>query len=67
MTCIAAQCPHCQSEQIVTRGTTHNGTQRSLCQHSAGFTGSFPLDYRNRGCWPEGKHTIIDIGVFINR
>jgi hypothetical protein len=30
MTCIAVQCPHCQSEQIVRRGKMARGTQRYL-------------------------------------
>jgi transposase-like protein len=61
MTFIAVCCPHCQSEQIVKRGKTRRGTQRSLCQNTACTTGSFLLDYRNRGCLPEVKHTIIDM------
>jgi transposase-like protein len=61
MTFIVVQCPHCQSEQIIKRGTTRRGTQRSLCQNTACATGSFLLDYRNRGCLPEVKHQIIAI------
>ena len=53
MTFIAVRCPHCQSEQIVKRGKTRRGTQRYLCQNTACTTGSFLLDYRNRGCLPE--------------
>ena len=60
MTFIAVQCPHCHSEQIVKRGKTRRGTQRYLCQNMACAQGSFLLDYRNRGCLPEVKHTIID-------
>src|SRR5215510_6495496 len=30
MTFIAVHCPHCQSDQIVKRGKTARGTQRSL-------------------------------------
>ena len=60
MTFIAVQCPHCHSEQIVKRGKTRRGTQRYLCQNMACAKGSFLLDYRNRGCLPEVKHTIID-------
>src|SRR6267143_5543471 len=63
MTFIAVQCPHCQSEQIVKRGKTRRGTQRYLCQNTACTTGSFLLDYRNRGCLPEVKHTIIDMSL----
>ena len=61
MTFITVCCPHCQSEQIVKRGKTRRGTQRYLCQNTACTTGSFLLDYRNRGCVPEVKHTIIDM------
>jgi insertion element IS1 protein InsB len=61
MTFIAVQCPHCHSEQIVKRGKTRRGTQRYLCQNMACATGSFLLDYPNRGCLPEVKHTIIDM------
>jgi insertion element IS1 protein InsB len=63
MTFIAVQCPHCHSEQIVKRGKTRRGTQRYLCQNMACAKGSFLLDYRNRGCLPEVKYTIIDMSL----
>ena len=63
MTFIAVQCPHCQSEQIVKRGKTRRGTQRYLCQNTACAKGGFLLDYRNRGCLPEVKHTILDMSL----
>ena len=63
MTFIAAQCPHCQSEQVVKRGKTRRGTQRYLCQNPACTTGSFLLVYRNRGCVPDVKHMIIDMSL----
>ena len=59
MTFIAVQCPHCHSEQSVKRGKTRCGTQRYLCQNMACAKGSFLLDYRNRGCVPEVKQTIM--------
>jgi len=34
MTCISGRCPHGESAQIVKRGQTHCGTQRSLCQNT---------------------------------
>ena len=61
MTFMAVQCPHCHSEQIVKRGKTRRGKQRSLCQHTACTQGSFLLDDRHRGCLPEVKHQIIDM------
>ncbi len=61
MTFIAVRCPHCQSDQIVKRGKTARGTQRSLCQNTPCTKGSFLLDSCNRGCLPEVKHTIIDM------
>jgi len=63
MTWIAVRCPHCQSEQIVKRGKTARGTQRYLCQNTRCAKGSFLLDYCNRGCLPEVKHTIIDMSL----
>jgi transposase-like protein len=63
MTFITVCCPHCQSEQIVKRGKTRRGTQRYLCQNTACTTGSFLLDYHNRGCLPEVKQTIIDMSL----
>src|SRR5262245_60683467 len=63
MTFIAVQCPHCLRKPIVKRGKTRCGTQRYLCQNTACVTGSFLLDYRNRGCVPEVKHTIIDMSL----
>ena len=63
MTCIAVQCPHCHREQVVKRGKTDSGTQRYLCQNIVCVKGSFLLDYRNRGCLPEVKHTIIDMSL----
>ena len=63
MTFIAVCCPHCPSEQIVKRGKTRRGTQRDLSQNTACTTGSFLLDYRNRGCLPAVKQTIIDMSL----
>jgi insertion element IS1 protein InsB len=63
MTFIAVRCLHCHSEQIVKRGKTRRGTQRYLCQNTACTTGSFLLDYCNRGCLPEVKQTIIDMSL----
>jgi len=60
MTFITVRCPHCESEQIVKRGKTHRGTQCYLCQNTACATGSFLLDYCNRGCLPEVKQQIIE-------
>jgi transposase-like protein len=63
MTFIAVRCPHCQSDQIVKRGKTARGTQRSLCQNTLCTKGSFLLDSCNCGCLPEVKHTIIDMSL----
>ena len=63
MTFIAVRCPHCHSEQVVKRGKTRRGTQRYLCQNTVCATESFLLIYRNRGCLPEVKHTIIDMSL----
>jgi insertion element IS1 protein InsB len=63
MTFISVRCPHCYSEQVVKRGKTHRGTQRYLCQNTACTKGSFLLDYRNRGCVPEVRQTIIDMSL----
>jgi IS1 family transposase/transposase-like protein len=62
-TFIAVRCPHCQSDQIIKRGNTARGTQRYLCQNPACTTGSFLLDYRNRGCLPEVKELIIEMSL----
>ena len=59
MTFIAVRCPHCQSDQIVTRGTTARGTQRYVCQNTLCAKGSFLRDSCNRGCLPDVKHMII--------
>src|SRR3989441_11488385 len=61
MTFIAVRCPHCHSEQVVKRDKTRRGTQRYLCQNTACATESFLLVYRNRGCLPAVKHTLIDM------
>jgi hypothetical protein len=50
MTFIAVRCPRCHSEQMVKRGTTARGTQRSPGQNALCATGSLLLDCRNRGC-----------------
>src|SRR2546423_4657734 len=63
MTFIAVRCPHCQSEQIVKRGKTGCGTQRSLCQNTTCATGSFLLDYRYLGRLPAVKHQIIAMSL----
>jgi IS1 family transposase/transposase-like protein len=61
MTCIAVRCPHGDSAQLVTRGKTPRGTQRSLGQHTACVRGSGRLDYRHRGGVPEVKQARIDM------
>src|SRR2546430_17637826 len=66
MTFIAVHWLHCQSEQMVKRGKTRRGTQRSLCQNMVCATGSVLLDYRNRGCLPEVKHTIIAMSLNVS-
>ena len=66
MTFIVVRCPHCQSEQIVKRGKTARGTQCYLCQNTRCATGSFLLDYRNRGCLAEAKQQIIDMSLKLN-
>ena len=53
MAFLSARCPHGQSEQIVKRGKTDCGTQRSLCQNAPGATGSVLLDDRYQGRRPE--------------
>jgi transposase-like protein len=63
MTYIAVRCLHCQSEQIVKRGKTAQGTQRYLCQNTLCAVRSFLLNYRNRGCLPEIKQQIIDMSL----
>src|SRR6266853_336407 len=63
MTFVTVHCPHCDSEQIVKRGKTRRRTQRYLCQNTACITGSFLLDYRNRGCLPEVKQQIVDMSL----
>src|SRR5919106_2442498 len=62
-TFIAVQCLHCHRDQVVKRGKTSRGTQRYLCQNKACATGSFLLDYRNRGRVPEVKELIIDMSL----
>ena len=62
-TFIAVQCPHCHRDQVVKRGKTARGTQRYLCQNKACTTGSFLLDYHNRGYLPEVKELIIDMSL----
>jgi len=57
------RCPHCQNDQVAKRGKTARGTQRYLCQHPTCATGSFLLDYRNRGCLPEVKELLIDMSL----
>src|SRR5438128_1236300 len=63
MTFIAVRCPYCHGEQVVKRGKTDSGTQRYLCHNTTCATGSVRLDYRNRGCVPEVKQTIIDMSL----
>jgi transposase-like protein len=61
MTFIAVRCPHCQSNQIVKRGTTARGTPRYLCQNTRCAKGRFLLDSCNRGCLPEVQQQLIDM------
>jgi hypothetical protein len=59
MPCITVRGPHWGRAQIVTRGTTARGTQRSLCPNTRGAKASVLLDYGHRGCVPEVKHPRI--------
>ena len=59
MTFIAVRCPHCQSEQIVKRGKTGGGPQRSLGQNAPGATGSVLLDDRDQGRRPAVQPHIL--------
>ena len=61
MTGIAVRGPHCQSDQSVKRAKTTRGTQRSLCQNVLCATGSFLLDYPNRGGVLAVKQTMSDL------
>jgi insertion element IS1 protein InsB len=63
MTFIAVRCPHCQSDQVVKCGKTARDTQRYPCPNTLYIQGRFLLDYYNRGCLPEVKHTIIDMSL----
>ncbi len=63
MTFVTVRCLYCDSEQVVKRGKTGRGKQRYLCQSTSCAKGSFLLDYRNRGCLPEVKPTIIDMSL----
>jgi hypothetical protein len=63
MTFIAVRCPHCQSDQLITRGQTARGTQRSFCQNTRGARGRCLLDSCNRGGLPDVKHPLIDMGL----
>jgi hypothetical protein len=53
--------------QIVKRGKTARGTHCYLCHNQACATGSFLLDYHNRGCLPEVKELIIDMSLNASR
>ena len=66
MPCIAVRGPHCQSDQSVNRAKTTRGTQRYLCQNVLCATGSFLLDYHNRGCGLEVKQTMIDMSLNVS-
>jgi transposase-like protein len=61
MTCIAVQCPPCHRAQVVKRGNTARGAQRSLGQNATGVTGCLLLDSRHRGCLPEVQQPVIDM------
>ena len=67
MTFIAVRCPHCESEQIVQRSKMAWGTQRYLFQNTLCAKASFLLDYCNRECLPEVKHTVIDMSLNASR
>jgi transposase-like protein len=67
MTGLAVPCPPCHRAQVVTRGPTGRGIQRSLCQHTACVTGRVCLAYRHRGGVPEVKHHGIDRNVGCRR
>ena len=53
MIVVSVCCPSCHSDQMVQRGKTHRGTQRSLCHHTACHPQRFVLAHRYWGQWPE--------------
>ena len=62
ITFIAVRCPHCQSEQIVKRGTTPRAPMLFGPAHRM-HHGKFSPRPANRGCLPEVKPTIVDMSL----
>ena len=63
MTLIPVHCLHCESDQVVKRGKTHDGKQRYRCQNEACAHRSFLLEYSDRGRLPEVKQQIVDMAL----
>lgn len=56
-------CPYCQGKQVVKRGKTDTGKQRSRCQNSRCSHQSFLLDPTDRGRLPEVKRQVIEMSL----
>ncbi len=63
MTLIPVHCLHCDSDQVVKRGTTSTGKQRYLCRNAECAHRSFLLEYSDRGRLPQVKQQIIDMAL----
>ncbi len=63
MTLIPVYCLHCDSDQVVKRGTTSTGKQRYLCRNDECAHRSFLLEYSDRGRLPEVKQQIVDMAL----
>jgi hypothetical protein len=56
---ISVRCLHCHSEQIVKRGKTGRGTQRSLCQNTALPKGVFCSTTATEGVCPRCSKRLL--------
>ena len=56
-------CPYCQGQQVVKRGRTETGKQRSRCQNEECSHQSFLLDPTYKGRLPEIKQRIIEMSL----
>ena len=61
MTLIPVRCLHCETDQVVKRGTTRNGKQRYRCQNEECVHGSFLLEYSDRGGLPQVKQLDMSL------
>jgi transposase-like protein len=63
MAYVPAQCPHCQSTEVIKAGQQAHGAQRYPCHNEQCVRRIFLLLYHDRGRVPEIRRHVIDMAI----